>query len=427
VTANKDVHKTMKTRVVITGLGMITPLGNTLEESWNNLLAGKSGVRTITSFSTEGLPTTIAAQVKDFKPETYIDEKTLRRMDPNERLAIVASQMAFDDAGLEGAELDLDRCGIVTGSGIGGIQTLEDQHLQLMERGPKRVSPFFIPMMIIDMCAGLAALRFGFRGPNYSTVSACASAAHAIGDAFRIIQRGEADLMITGGAESALTRLSLAGFCSAKALSSRNDEPEKASRPFDRDRDGFVMGEGAGILVVESLESARARGARIYAEIIGAGMTCDAYHMTAPLPDGSGAARAMKLAIEDAGIRPDEVDYVNSHGTSTGLGDVAEVKALKTVFGPHAYKLAINSTKSMVGHLLGAAGGVETAVTAKSIKEKIVHPTINVDHPDEECDLDFVTEGPRSMDIRHAVSNSFGFGGHNISLVLAAHDGQLRG
>ncbi|MFH1700254.1 MAG: beta-ketoacyl-ACP synthase II [Candidatus Zixiibacteriota bacterium] len=414
----------MKTRVVITGLGAVTPLANSFNETWKLLLEGKSGVDTVTNFSTEGLPTTIAAEIKGLDAEKYIDKKALRRMDPNELYAIVASQMAYDDAGFkeDGEGLDLDRCGVVLGSGIGGIQTLEAQHLALNEHGPKRVSPFFIPMIIIDMCAGMAAMRFKFRGPNYSTVSACASAAHAIADAYRIIQRGEADVMITGGSEAAITRLSMAGFCSAKALSSRNDEPQRASRPFDKDRDGFVMGEGSGIMIIESLESAKARGARIYAEIIGAGMTCDAHHMTAPLPDGGGAVRAMKLAIKDAGINSDEIDYVNSHGTSTGLGDIAEVKALKTVFGDHAYKFVINSTKSMVGHLLGAAGGVETAVTAKSIKEQMVHPTANIENQDEECDLDFAADGKRSLKIRNAITNSFGFGGHNVSIILSAHD-----
>ena len=411
----------MKTRVMVTGLGAVTPLGKTFEETWKNLLAGKSGVAEVTAFSTDGLTTRIAAQVKDFNPEEFVDKKSLRRMDFNEQFCIVAAQMAFDDAGLGGNSLDLDRCGVVIGSGIGGIQTLEEQHKTMLDRGADRVSPFFIPMMIIDMCAGLVALRFGFRGPNYATVSACASSAHAIADAFRIIQRGEADIVITGGSEAAMTQLSMAGFCAARALSARNDEPAKASRPFDRDRDGFVMGEGSGILIVESLESARARNARIYAEIIGCGMTCDAHHITAPLPDGSGAAKAMALAIKDAGIRPDEVDYINSHGTSTDLGDIAETKAVKTVFGDHAYKLAINSTKSMTGHLLGAAGGVEAAVTVRSIREKIVHPTINLDNPDPECDLDYVPNRSRQLDIRYAISNSFGFGGHNVSMVFAAH------
>jgi len=414
----------MKRRVVITGLGAVTPLGGTFEETWRNLLAGKSGVAPVTAFPTDELSSKIAAQVKDFDPEKYIDRKALRRMDENEQYCLAAAQMGYDDAGLGQSSIDLDRCGAILGSGIGGIKTLEDQHATMLDRGAKRVSPFFIPMMIIDMCAGLVAIRFGFRGPNYATVSACASSAHAIADAFRVIQRDEADIMITGGSESAITQLSMAGFCAARAISTRNDEPEKASRPFDRDRDGFVMGEGAGVLVIESLESAEARNARIYGEIIGCGMTCDAHHITAPLPEGDGAAKAMKAALKDAGIRPDEVDYVNSHGTSTGLGDIAETKALKNVFGDHARSLAINSTKSMIGHLLGAAGGVESAVTVNSIRESVIHATANLDNPDPECDLDFVPNKTREMKIKYAICNSFGFGGHNISIVFASHNSQ---
>jgi 3-oxoacyl-[acyl-carrier-protein] synthase II len=412
----------MKNKVVITGMGVLTPVGNTLADTWANLLAGKSGVRRITRFSSDAMSTNIAAELDGVNAEQYIDKKTLRRMDRNQMYSLVAAQMAFDDAGLDQATLDLDRCGVVIGSGIGGIETLEEQHRILLERGPGRISPFFVPMMIIDMSAGLAAIRFNFRGPNYATVSACASSAHAIADAFRIIQRGEADVVMAGGAEAAITPLSMAGFCAAKALSTRNDEPEKASRPFDRDRDGFVMGEGSGIMILESLESARARGARIYAEIVGAGMTCDAYHMTAPLPDGNGAARAMVLALKDAGLQTTDVDYINSHGTATQLGDIAETKAIKTVFGGHAHTLAVNSTKSMTGHLLGAAGAVESIVTAKSIQEGRLHPTINLDTPDPECDLDYVPNVARQRTIKCAVSNSFGFGGHNISLVLTAAD-----
>lgn len=412
----------MKNRVVITGMGAVTPVGNTLADTWANLLAGKSGVRTITRFPTEGMSTTIAGELDGLDPEPYFDKKILRRMDRNQMYSLIAAQMAYDDAGLGQATLDPDRCGIVIGSGIGGIETLEEQHRILMERGPGRISPFFVPMMIIDMSAGLAAMRFGFRGPNLATVSACASSAHALADAFRIVQRGEADLVMAGGSESAITPLSMAGFCAAKSLSTRNDQPQKASRPFDRDRDGFVMGEGSGILILESLESARARGARIYAEIVGAGMTCDAYHMTAPLPDGSGAAKAMQAALKDAGLQPDSIDYVNSHGTATGLGDVAETKAIKSVFGSHAYTLAVNSTKSMTGHLLGAAGAVEAIVTAKSIQERRLHPTINLDTPDPECDLDYVPNVARERAVKCAVSNSFGFGGHNVSLVLTAAD-----
>lgn len=411
----------MNTRVVITGFGAVTPLGLTVADTWKSLLEGKSGVGTITSFPTEGLSTTIAAQVKGFDPEKYIDKKTARRMDLNEQYCMAAAQMAFDDAKLDVNALDLDRCGVVIGSGIGGIKTLEDQHRTMFERGADRVSPFFIPMMIIDMCAGMVAMRYNFRGPNYATVSACASSAHAIADAFKIVQRGDADLIMTGGTEAAITLLSMAGFCAAKALSTRNDEPEKASRPFDKDRGGFVMGEGSGMLVLESLESAQKRGARIYAEIIGSGMTCDAHHITAPLPDGSGAAKAMQIAIRDAGIRPDEIGYVNTHGTATDLGDIAETKALKTVFGNHAYKLAINSTKSMSGHLLGAAGAVEAIVTVLSLYEGRVHPTINLETPDPECDLDYVPGKMREIKLRYAISNSFGFGGHNAALVFKAN------
>lgn len=410
-----------KHRVVITGVGAVTPVGNNLADTWANLLAGKSGVRTITRFSTDDLSTTIAAQVEEFNPEEYIDLKSLRRMDYSEQLCLVAAQMAYDDARLGENNLDQDRCGVVIGSGIGGIQTLENQHQIMLERGAKKVSPFFIPMMIIDMCAGMTAMRFNFRGPNYATVSACASSAHAISDSYRIIQRGEADLMICGGSEAAITPLSMAGFCSARAISRRNDEPEKASRPFDKNRDGFVMGEGAAIMILESLESAQARNANIYAELIGAGMTCDAHHITAPLPDGSGAARAMAMAIENAGIAKERIDYVNSHGTSTELGDIAETKALKSVFGDHAYKMSINSTKSMIGHLLGGAGAIEAIVTAKSIQESRLHPTINLDDPDPECDLDYLANDGRDLNIDCAISNSFGFGGHNVSLILTSY------
>jgi len=411
----------MNTRVVITGLGAVTPLGLTVADTWKALLEGKSGVGTITAFPTDGLSTTIAAQVKGFDPEKYVDKKGARRMDLNEQYCLAAAQMAFDDAKLDVTTLDLDRCGVVIGSGIGGIKTLEDQHRTMLERGADRVSPFFIPMMIIDMCAGMVAMRFNFRGPNYATVSACASSAHAIADAFKIIQRGDADLIMTGGAEAAITPLSMSGFCAAKALSTRNDEPEKASRPFDKDRGGFVMGEGSGMLVLESIESAQKRGARIYGEIIGSGMTCDAHHITAPLPDGSGAAKAMQIAIRDAGISPGDIQYVNTHGTATDLGDIAETKALKTVFGEHAYKLAINSTKSMTGHLLGAAGAVEGIVCILSLYEGKVHPTLNLETPDPECDLDYIPGKAREMKLRYAISNSFGFGGHNASLVFASY------
>jgi len=345
-------------------------------------------------------------------------------MDRSEQLAISASVQAVDNAGLSDLDgLDLDRCGVVIGSGIGGIATFEDQHSRLMRQGPGRVSPFFIPMMIIDMCAGLVSMRFGFRGPNYATVSACASSAHAIADAYRIIQRGEADIMISGGAEATITPTSMAGFCQAKAMSTRNDEPERASRPFDKDRDGFVMGEGAAMVVLESIHHAERRGAHIYGEIVGVGMTGDAYHMTAPHPEGYEARNAMKRALEDAGLEPKQIDYVNTHGTATGLGDMSETKAIKTVFGDHAYAIPCNSTKSMTGHLLGAAGAIELVTILKSIQDNKVHPTINLDTPDPECDLDYVTEGARDWDINYAVSNSFGFGGHNVSLIVGRVNG----
>jgi 3-oxoacyl-[acyl-carrier-protein] synthase II len=401
-------------------MGAVTPLGNTLSETWQNLLAGKSGVRTITRFPLDGYTTTIAAEVINFDPQETIEKKQLRRMDLSEIYSIAAAQMAYDDADLANNGLDSNRCGVIVGSGIGGIQTLESQHRTLIDSGPGRISPFFIPMMIIDMCAGLISMRFSFKGPNYATVSACASSAHAIADAFRVIQRDEADVMITGGAEAAITPLSIAGFCAARALSTRNDEPEKASRPFDKDRDGFVMGEGSGMLILESLESAEKRGAKIYAEIIGAGMTCDAHHITAPIPDGSGAAGALERAIRDAKLDPAQVDYINSHGTATELGDIAETKAIKRILGEQAEKVSINATKSMVGHLLGAAGAFESIVTALSIHEGVIHPTINLETPDPECDLDYTPGEKKTRTIEHGVSNSFGFGGHNISLVFKA-------
>ena len=328
----------MKVRTVVTGMGVVTPIGNSVEEYWSALLAGKSGVATVTRFKVDDYPTKIAGEIKNFDASQYIDKKELRRMDLAEQYALVASEMAVKDSGLDRNGIDLDRCGVVIGSGIGGISTFEQQHSTLVNSGPGRVSPFFIPMMIIDMCAGLVSIRFGFRGPNYATVSACASSAHAILDSFRIIQRGEADVMITGGAEATITETSMAGFCQARAMSIRNDDPEKASRPFDKGRDGFVMGEGSAILILESYEHAVKRGARIYAEILGGGMTADAYHITAPHPEGIGARRAMSLAISDAGLTPENISYINTHGTATGLGDVAETKAIKAVLGDHAYK-----------------------------------------------------------------------------------------
>lgn len=409
----------MNHRTVVTGLGVITPLGPNVDETWQSLLAGRSGVGAVTRFDTSEYTTRIAAEVKDFDPGDIIAKKERRRMDLAEQYAVVATAQALEDSGLDIEKIDKARCGVIIGSGIGGISTFEAQHARLLQGGPGKVSPFFIPMMISDMCAGLVSIKWGFQGPNYATVSACASSAHAVADAYRIIQRGEADIMVAGGAEATITPTSMAGFCQAKAMSTRNDEPERASRPFDKERDGFVMGEGAGMLILESLEHARARGARIYGEIVGAGMTGDAYHMTAPHPEGIGARRAMEMALRDAAIRADQVDYINTHGTATDLGDIAETRAIKQVLGDHAMKIPCNSTKSISGHLLGAAGAVELIVVLKSIENRKVHPTINLDYPDPECDLDYVTGEARQVDVFNAISNSFGFGGHNVSLVVS--------
>lgn len=413
----------MNHRVVITGLGVLSPIGNSTDEYWNSLLEGKSGIDSITRFDTSEFSTTIAGEIKNFDPTDFIDKKEARRMDRSEQYAIAASAQALKDSGMDLEKEDMDRCGVVIGSGIGGISTFEQQHSLYKKGGPKKVSPFFIPMMIIDMCAGLVSIKFGFRGPNYATVSACASSSHAILDSYRIIQRGEADVMITGGAEATITPSALAGFCQAKALSTRNDDPKKASRPFDIDRDGFVMGEGSGILILESEEHAKKRGAKIYAEIKGAAMTADAYHLTAPHPEGLGARKAMELAIKDANLNPEDIDYINTHGTSTGLGDIAETKAIKIILGEHAYKIPINSTKSMTGHLLGAAGSIEVIAAIKSIETQIVHPTINLDSPDPECDLDYVANTKRECKVKNILSNSFGFGGHNVTLTVGNFNG----
>ncbi len=415
----------MNRQVVVTGLGAVSPLGNTVDDLWSGLLDGKSGVGPLTRFDISEYPAKIAAEVKDFDGTKYMEKKEMRRMDLSAQYAMAASFQAIEDSKLDLNTVDLDRCGVIIGSGIGGISTFEKQHAVLEKSGPGRVSPFFIPMMIIDMCAGLVSIRFGFRGPNYATVSACASSSHAISDAFHTIQRGEADIILGGGAEATITPTSVAGFCQAKALSTRNDEPERASRPFDIDRDGFVMGEGSGMLVIEELEHAKARGAKIYGQIYGAGMTADAYHMTAPHPEGHGAKRAMKNALKEAGLRPEQIDYVNTHGTSTSLGDVAETLAIKDVLGERAHQIPINSTKSMTGHLLGAAGAVEMLVTLKSIHEGLVHRTANLDNQDPDCDLDYVSGDSRKCDVNYAISNSFGFGGHNVSLVAGKVNGSV--
>ena len=408
----------MARRVVITGIGLITPLGDNIDEFWNNIVAGKSGVGYVTKFDTKELPSNIAAEIKDFNFDDFIDKKQAKRMDLSQQYAVVAAGKALNDSGIDLQSADLEKAGVVIGSGIGGLRTFENQHTILLQKSPSKVSPFFIPMMIADMSSGLVSIRYGFRGPNYATVSACASSGHAMADALMMIQRGTSDMMIAGGAEASVTITSYAGFCSAKALSKRNDEPERASRPFDADRDGFVLGEGAALFLLEEIDHAKARNAKIYAEIGGFGMSADAYHMTAPAPDGNGAARSMVAALVDANVAPEEIDYINSHGTSTELGDIAETKAIKTVFGDHAYKIPVNSTKSMIGHLLGAAGAVEIAATLLQMKNSRLHPTINLDTPDPRCDLDYVPNVARDAKIDCAISNSFGFGGHNISILL---------
>lgn len=406
------------TRVVITGLGVISPVGTGLDTFWSALVNGVSGVREISRFDASQYRTRIAAEVTDFAPENYLDRKESRRMDRFAQFAVACAVMAVEDARLDLARVEKERIGVVFGSGVGGIQTLEEQAKILFTRGPDRVSPFFVPMMISNMAAGQIAMTFGFQGPNFTLVSACASSNHAIGDAFKIIQSGAADVVITGGAEAAITPLALAGFCAMKALSTRNDEPARASRPFDAERDGFVMGEGAAVLILEAEEHARRRGARIYAEICGYGTSCDAYHVTAPDPEGTGAARAMANAVADAGLRPEDIDYINAHGTSTPLNDRVETAAIKRVFGEHAYRLAVSSTKSMTGHLLGAAGGLEAVASVLTIFHQVIPPTINYEVPDPECDLDYVPNKARPARVRAVLSNGFGFGGQNASLVF---------
>jgi 3-oxoacyl-[acyl-carrier-protein] synthase II len=408
----------MKNRVVITGMGLISPVGNTLEDFWANLLAGNSGIDYITSFDVTEYPTRIAGEVKDFQPEDYMDKKDIRRTDRFVQFAIGAAKMAQEHAKINMGEVDADRVGVYIGSGIGGLATFEDQVKTLLEKGPKRVSPFFIPMMIANMASGQVSIVLGAKGPNSAAVSACATGTNSIGDAFRIIQRGEADAMFAGGSEATIRPTGLAGFSAARAMSTRNDDPQKASRPFDLDRDGFVMGEGAGVIVMESLEHAQKRGATIYAEIIGYGMSGDAHHLTMPAPEGEGAARCMQMAIRDAGIAPDEISYINAHGTSTEYNDKFETMAIKQALGDHAYKVAISSTKSVTGHLLGAAGAVEAIACILAIRDQTIPPTINYETPDPECDLDYVPNEPRLAEINIALSNSLGFGGHNATIIL---------
>ncbi|MGG1514680.1 beta-ketoacyl-ACP synthase II [Paenibacillus oryzisoli] len=404
-------------RVVITGMGVVTALGQDLDTFWGNLTSGKSGVSRIENFDVSEYPTQIAAEIKDFNIENYVDRKEARRMDRFVQFAVAGALNALKDANLNVAEdADPERVGVSVGSGIGGLGTWEEQHRILLEKGPKRVSPFFIPMMIANMASGQVSMITGAKGPNSTAVTACATGTHSIGDSFKILQRGDADVMICGGAEATITPIGVAGFCALRAMSTRNEEPTKASRPFDVDRDGFVMGEGAGILVLETLEHAQKRGARIYAEVIGYGMSGDAYHMTDPDPDG--AARCMKRAIKDAGISPEDVTYINAHGTSTPVGDKSETTAIKKTLGEYASKVAVSSTKSMTGHLLGAAGGVEAVICGLSIANNTIAPTINIDNQDPECDLDYVPNVAREANVKIAMSNSFGFGGHNATIVL---------
>jgi 3-oxoacyl-[acyl-carrier-protein] synthase II len=405
-------------RVVVTGLGALTPIGNSADEFWAGLLQGRSGIGPITRFDTTGYPTRIAGEVKGFDELKYVDKKEARRLDPYLKYAMACSVMAMQDAGLERDSVDGTRLGVLIGSGIGGITTLLDGQDILRDKGPDRVSPFVIPMLIVNMASGLVSMRFGAKGPNSSVVTACATGNHALGDAMRIIERGDADVMIAGGAEAIIVPLTIAGFCAMKAMSTRNDEPERASRPFDAGRDGFVCGEGGGILILEALEHALRRDARIYAEIIGYGMTADAHHMTAPDPEGDGAARAMQAALRDARLDATDVAYINAHGTSTPYNDKFESLAIKRVFGEHARRLAVSSTKSMTGHLLGAAGGVEAIATALALHHGVLPPTINYETPDPDCDLDYVPNHARKQDIEIALSNAFGFGGTNATLVF---------
>jgi len=414
----------VRRRVVITGVGMLTALGIDAEAAWRRLLSGECGVGPITRFDSAKFPTKIAAEIKNFDPTQYMEKKDVKKMDTFVQYAVAAAEFAMRDAGLgrfEGAAAD--RAGAVIGSGIGGFTTIENEHETLLRQGPRRVSPFFIPSSIINMAAGQVSIRFGAHGPNTAPCTACSSGTHAIGDSFRIIQHGEADVIIAGGSEAAISPLAIAGFDALKALSTRNEAPEKASRPFDKERDGFVLGEGAGILVLEDLDHALARSAKIYAEVAGYGMSSDAYHMTAPPPDGDGAARAMRFTVKDAGIDTREVDYINAHGTSTPQNDRTETAAIRAVFGEHARKLAVSSTKSMVGHLLGASGAVEAVVTALSIRDQVIHPTINQESPDPDCDLDYVPNASRPATIRYALSNSFGFGGTNACIMLKRFEG----
>jgi 3-oxoacyl-[acyl-carrier-protein] synthase II len=410
----------MTRRVVITGLGTVNPLSLDVPGFWDGLRAGRSGIGPITQFDTSAFKVHFAGEVKDFNPEAYLDGKAARRLDRFAQFAMAAALEAVKDSGIEYAKEDPFRCGVIFGSGIGGLNEFEDQHGRFLKDGPSRISPFVIPKMIANSAAGNISIHFGLNGPNTAVSTACTSAAHAVGDAYRNIQWGYADVMIAGGSEAGITHMGLGGFIAARALSMRNEDPATASRPFDKDRDGFVLSEGAGVVILEELEHARKRGAPIYAEVLGVGNTADAHHITAPHPCGTGASQAMRLALKDARLDPADVQYINAHGTSTPLGDEAETKAIKLVFGEHARRLAVSSTKSMIGHLLGASGGVELIATVLAIKHGVVHPTINYQTPDPACDLDYVPNTAREMPVRRAISNSFGFGGHNCTLVVGA-------
>ncbi|WP_031291789.1 beta-ketoacyl-ACP synthase II [Leptolyngbya sp. Heron Island J] len=409
---------TEKKRVVITGMGAITPIGNTLEAYWQGLLAAKNGIGPITLFDASKHKCRIAGEVKGFDPLEYIDAKDAKRTDRFAQFAIAASKQALANAKLTITDLNAEQVGVMIGTGVGGLKVMEEQQSVYINKGPNRCSPFMVPMMIANMAAGLTAIHTGAKGPNSCAVTACAAGSNAIGDAFRIVQNGYAQAMICGGTEAAITPLSFAGFASARALSTRNDDPEHASRPFDKDRDGFVMGEGAGILILEELEHALSRGAYIYAEMVGYGMTCDAYHMTAPVPGGTGAARSMELALKDADVSPSEVSYINAHGTSTPANDPTETAAIKTALGDHAKRIAVSSTKSMTGHLLGGSGGIEGVAACMAVANDQVPPTINLQAPDDDCDLDYVPHQSRAQTVDVAMSNSFGFGGHNVTLVF---------
>jgi 3-oxoacyl-[acyl-carrier-protein] synthase II len=407
-----------KRRVVVTGLGVVSPIGNNIDEFWNSLIEGKNGVGMITKFDTSTFDTKIAAEVKNFDPSLWMDKKSIKRLDPYAQFAIAAAIMAFNDSKLDLEKVDKERFGVIFGSGIGGILTHQQQSFNYFTGGVNKISPFFVPMMISDIAAGHISMKYGVKGPNYATTSACATSSHAIADAFMLIQSDRADIMFSGGSEASITEISIGGFSQMRALSNWNERYKEASRPFDKDRNGFVMGEGGGALILEEFEHAQKRGAKIFAEIIGVGLTGDAHHITAPAPGGEGAVRSMREALKDGGIQPEEIDYINAHGTSTELNDLSETQAIKTVFGEYAYKLAISSTKSMTGHLLGAAGAIEAIATILAIVNGIIPPTINLDNPDPECDLNYTPKVAVKKNIRYALSNTFGFGGHNATLLI---------